>query len=132
MGNVAVKLAMWLLKKPLTIENRGLLITCILDRLSMLPLRSIISVNENGSLVIRGKVLDHEEMNIIHESSKALEDNRAFQLIQDEVLYVAHSYAVNGTKCYDDIYASKMAVWWLMEINKNIKILSSNNPDLSS
>lgn len=90
----------------------------------MLPLRSIINVNSAGSLEIRGKVVDFEEAKMLIESAKALRTNRAFQLIQDEVLYISMSYSVNGTKCFDDVYAAKMAVWWGMEENKQLKILA--------
>lgn len=132
MQKIAVLFAIWLLKRDINIKYRALILNTLLDKLAMLPLRSIISVNDNGSLVIRGKELDIEEINLLRESAKALRDNRAFQLIQDEALFVAHSYAVNGTKCFEDIYAAKMAVWWGLEENKNIKLLAGENPDLSS
>jgi hypothetical protein len=122
--NIIVKIVAKLLSKDLTLKNRGLLITTVLDRLSMLPLKSIITVNDNGSLVIRDKELDYEEMNLIHESAKALKDNRVYQLIQDEVLFRAFTFGLNHSTNFEQIYCSKMAVWWGMEQSKLLNLLA--------
>lgn len=128
MKNLAVKFAVWLLKQNLSLEHRALLINAILDRLAMLPVRSIIDTSEDGSLIIRGKKLDFEEQNLIHESAKSLKMNRAFGLIQDEILYVAMTYAVNGTTNFDQLYASKMAVWWGQNEHRLVNLLCDTEP----
>ena len=128
MQRFVVNFAVWLLKKDLSLENKAKLLNSILHNLRALPLRSIISVSENGSLVIRDKELDREEMNILKESASALKDNRVFNLIQDEVLFRAFNFGVNHSTNFDQIYASKMAVWWGQEENKLIKLIAGD-PD---
>jgi hypothetical protein len=130
MQKFIVQLAIWLLKKDLSLMNKTKLLNAILDKLSMLPLRRIIEVSENGSLIIKGKELDLEETNLLRESAKVALLNRAEQLVEDETLYTAYSFGVNGSKCFDDIYASKMAIWWGLERHKHLKILAGQSSDL--
>lgn len=127
---LAVKFAVWLLKQHLSLEEKNLLINTLLDKLAMLPVRSIIETSDDGSLIIRGKKLDMEEQNLIHESAMSLKTNRAFGLIQDEILYIAMTYAVNGVTNLDQLYCAKMAVWWGQNEHRLVKLLSEKNPDL--
>lgn len=131
MQKLVVKLAVFLLKKNLKLENRSLLINGILDKLSALPLKSIISVSENGFLQINGKELDREELKIIIESAHALRANRVFGIIQDQVLFQALSFGLTQSAKIEDIYFSKAAVWWGQEENKLLKALSGEMPDQS-
>lgn len=131
MKRLAVKFAVWLLKQNLSLKDRATLLNAIHEKLATLPLRRIIQISDDGSLIIRGKKLEHEEERLIRNSAQALKHNRAFGLIQDEVLYTAHSFGVNDTTIFEQIYASKMAVWWGQEEHKYLKILIGENPDLS-
>ena len=124
MQKIIIKIIGWLLSRNLGLKNRTLLINSVLDKLSMLPVRNIITVSENGSLVINGKELDHEEMKLIQDSAKALRDNRVFGLIQDQVLHNALSFGLNTSTTLEMLYTSKAAVWWGMEESKLIKLLT--------
>ena len=124
MQKIIIKIIGWLLSRNLKLSERTLLINSVLDKLSMLPVRNIITVSENGSLVINGKELDHEEMKLIQDSAKALRDNRVFGLIQDQVLHNALSFGLNTSTTLEMLYTSKAAVWWGMEESKLIKLLT--------
>ena len=93
----------------------------------MLPIRNIIEVSENGSLVINGKELDPEEMKLLQDNAKNLRDNRAFGLIQDQVLHNALSFGLNASTTLEMLYTSKAAVWWGMEQNKLIKLIAGES-----
>jgi len=131
MQTVAVKLAIWLLKKQLSLQNKTLLINAILKDFAALPLRDIIQVSDTGSFVINGREINYEERNLLKESAKALRDNRVFGLIQDQVLYKAFTFAVNSSIDFNQIYFSKAAVWWGRTEHELIKLLS-DSPDLPS
>lgn len=105
-------------------ECRTLLINAILDRLSAIPLRDIITLSENGSLVINGKELDMEELKIIYQSAIALRNNRVFNLIQDQVLHNALTFGLNSSVTLEMLYTSKAAVWWGQEENKLLKLIT--------
>ncbi len=124
MQKIAVQFALWLLKRPLSMECRTLLINAILDRLSAIPLRDIITLSENGSLVINGKELDMEELKIIYQSAIALRNNRVFNLIQDQVLHNALTFGLNSSVTLEMLYTSKAAVWWGQEENKLLKLIT--------
>lgn len=132
MQKIAVQLTLWLLKKQLSLENKSLLISAILDKLSALPIKSIIHLNDNGSLVINGKEIDYSERVLLKDSAKALRENRVFGLIQDQILHHALSFGLNHSVTIDQLYCSKMAVWWGQEENKLLKLIAEENPDLSS
>lgn len=102
-----------------------------LDTLAMLPVKNIIEKSDDGSLIIRGKKLNFEEERLLRESANTLRLNRAFGLIQDEILYIAMTYAVNGTTNFEQLYCSKMAVWWGQQENKLLKDLADKDSDLS-
>jgi uncharacterized protein YxjI len=125
MEKYAVKLAVWLLKKRLNLEEKTELMNAVLKSLSALPLRNVIEVMGDGSLSIKGKVLDFEERRILEDSAKALKDNRAFQLIQDQVLYTSLSFGLNQSVTLDMLYTSKAAVWWGSQENQIIKLLAN-------
>lgn len=130
MQKVVIKIIGWLLSKNLPLKDRVLLINIILDRLSMLPIRNILETSADGSLVIKGKQLDREEMRLIQDSANALRDNRVFGLIQDQVLYNALTFGLNSSTTLEMLYTSKAAVWWGMEENKLIRLLTGD-PDQS-
>ncbi len=130
METIAVKIVICLLKKQLSLKNKTILITSVLDRLQTLPLRDIIVVSDVGSLVINGKELDIEEMKIIRESARALQDNRVFGLIQDQVLHQALAFGLNSAVNLEMLYTSKSAVWWGQEENRLLKLLAGD-PDQS-
>ena len=127
MQRFVIQIIAWLLSKNLSIQNRTLLINLVLDRLSSLPIKNIIVLNENGSLVINGKELDQEEMHLLQDNAKNLRDNRAFGLIQDQVLHNALSFGLNASTTLEMLYTSKAAVWWGMEQNKLIKLIAGES-----
>jgi len=124
MQRFVIQIIAWLLSKNLSIQNRTLLINLVLDRLSSLPIKNIIVLNENGSLVINGKELDQEEMHLLQDNAKNLRDNRAFGLIQDQVLHNALSFGLNASTTLEMLYTSKAAVWWGQEQNRLIKLIA--------
>jgi hypothetical protein len=99
-----------------------------MQKLSALPLHDIIKLSENGSLLVNGKELDYEEAGLLHDSAKALKDNRVFGLIQDQILFEAMSSSV-ASKDSEQLYFFKAAVWWGRRENEIIKLFE--NPDLS-
>lgn len=124
MQKAIVKFIVWYLKRNLELNNKSILLTSILKQLQALPLHEIVKY-EDGSLIVRGKVLEPEEANLLRTSAKSLLSNRAFGLIQDEVLFESMSGSIASSNI-DQLYFFKSASWWGKRENELIKILASD------
>lgn len=129
MKGVVIKFVVWLLKGNLSLQHRSVLLKSILGNLQVLPLHEIIQASESGSLIIKGKELDYEELGMLKESAKALRDNRVYGLIQDQVLFEAMTQSLASTN-FEQSYFFKAAVWWGRRENELTKMIAGS-PDLS-
>ena len=126
MKKFAVQFAVWMLKKELPLKEKVKLLNAILDRLQALPLSSIISVSETGSLVINGKEIDYEEMGLLKESAKALKDNRVYGIIQDQVLFESMNGSIASTNL-EQLYFFKASVWWGKRESELVKLIAGDS-----
>lgn len=132
-GRVATRLTCFLLKhSTLSLENKALLITCVLDRLAAVRLHGIISVNETGQLLVNGRSLELEKARILHESAKAALKSPALKIIREQVVYEAFSYGTYDAQNIEQMFFSKAALWWGQQEDKFLKLLAGNDEDGSS
>lgn len=127
MRRLVVKWTVWLLKnKYLSLKERSVLLTAILDKLDALPLYDIIQVNESdGSIVVNGKSLDLEEMKLVRESAVAALNSRAEKLIEDQVIYESYTYGTNTAVNLDQLFFAKAAIWWGKRRHEHLKTLAN-------
>ncbi len=124
----ATKLAVFMLKRStLSMEDRALLISCTLDKLDSIPLSDIISVNEQGTLLVNGKTVDLELAKSLRESSRAVLNSRAFKMIQNQVVYAAFSYAARTATSIDQLILGKAAIWWGQKENEYLNLLAGTS-----
>ena len=126
----AVKITLWLLKgERLTLAERNALSTAILGALEALPIRDIVSASDEG-ILINGKSLSIEKVNVLREAALASLENQAFNLIGDQVRYVATERLLNKVNVPEDLYFYRAAVWFVEQMRAHLQILAQRSPQL--
>ncbi len=123
-NNIALKLVKILLNKSLTYTQRNELSNIILDNLDALPIRGIINVNDEGEILINGRSLDLEKAIQIREASRVALENKALQIVTEQVIYTAIVNGINKAITPEQMTFNKAAVWFGQEQEKLLKILA--------
>lgn len=104
-------------KANLSLEDRTALLTSILGELKVLPLNDTIVIGQ-GFIKVNGKELDPEQIINFQESCNALKSNFAWQVISEQMRYLATNLGVYKATNLDELYFYKSALWILDQINK--------------
>lgn len=123
------KLAVWLTSYSLTrsdlsLEQRNKIVNHIMASLHALPINGIITTNENGEMLISGRLLNIERAKQLKESARAVLDNQAFKVVNQEVLYVSVVGGLHKSTRPEDLYFYKTAIWFGQQLESQLKILA--------
>lgn len=110
---IVVRLAVWLLDKvELSIDQRNLLTGKLLDQLgARTPLRDIIRIDEEGTLLVNGNPLTPYEARQYHEGAKSALNNATMRLIWDQIRYECFKGGVSNGAKPEDIMFYRTALW---------------------
>lgn len=122
--NFAVWLLGRLLKRNLSIQTRNKIVIHILQGLHSIPLTAIISVNEEGEMIISGSSVDIEKGRQLQAHARAALQNKALNLIGEQVVYEAFIGAANKAIIPDDLLFYRAALWWGQQIEKYLILLA--------
>lgn len=119
LSKIIIKILKW---KKLKGEDKTRIITALLDNIDALPIRDAISFDIDGTILIRGKKLDLEQIQNLKIGVSVLKDNFARKLIQEQLLYEA---SLIGLQCVntEQLMFSKSAIWMLRRENELINEL---------
>lgn len=122
--SVAEKLVAELKNTDLSMKDRSMLISAILDKFAAIPLRDIIYLSEDNNIFVNDKKVSREQQIILRQSAEALASSSTFKLICQQVLYASF---VNSSKApiTDDLVLYKGALWWGQQVDKYLKLLTS-------
>lgn len=109
-------------RADLSIEDRSLLTSCILDSLVALPIRDIISTDEVGSLTVRGKVVELALAKKLRDSARVALENSALALIHEQVTFIAITTGFIKADSEKQSLFGKAAIWYGQE---EVKLLTS-------
>jgi hypothetical protein len=125
-----VRFILWLLKgKRLTLTERQELSTAILDRLDALPLRAIVEISDEGVL-INGQQVDIDKLRVLRESAIAALDNKAFNFIGEQVVWLAVQNVVHKSTTPEQIYYYRAAIWFSEQMKQHLQILAQHGQEL--
>lgn len=125
-----LKLAVYLLKRStLSQEDRALLTYCVLDKLNAIPLSDIISINEQGVLLVNGHSVEKEVLVNLRNSARILLTSPAYKLIRDQVVYAAFSYGTHTATTIEQMNFSKAAIWWGQKEDEYLRTLAGLETD---
>lgn len=116
---VVDKVIKQLKKANLSLEDRTALTAVLLNKLNALPLRSSIIVTPRG-ITINGKKMEPEDMIALREGTVALRDNKARQLINEQIRFLAVKLGIHDALSMDTIMFSKAALWVIEQEDKLI------------
>ena len=102
-------------KAKLSLEDRVALTTAILNSLSVLPIDDAIVIKPDA-IIINGKPLDTEQMVQFTESCKALKDNKARQVFNEQIKFLAINMGVHQALTVEQMMFSKAAIWCLQQL----------------
>lgn len=114
MRSFAVYLACYLLKLPLTLQQRTRLVGAILESNNAVPLNDIITTAQNGSLIIDGKEIDYREALNLKEGAQIALDNSVRKLIKEQVASIAGRRGIAEGDTPDKLYFYRAAIWFML------------------
>ena len=121
---IATKLAVWLLgRAAISVEDRNLLTSAILEKVSATPLRDIITASESGEILVNGAPLDTDVLVKMRETAKVALENNALKLVWDQMLYRSLLGSVTG-KAPEDILFYRTAMWNGEQERRYLRILA--------
>jgi hypothetical protein len=109
---LGVQLACFLLKLPLTLQQRTKLVGAILESNNAVPLKEVITFAHDGSMIIEDERIDFEKAIQIRESARAALDNTARKYVQNQVAAVAGRRGVAEGDTPEKLYFYRAALWW--------------------
>lgn len=112
MRGIAVYLACLLLKQPLTLQQRTRLVGAILESNNAVPLSDVITVGQDGTMVIENRRIDLEKAIQIRESARAVLENEARKYVQNQVASIAGKRGVAEGDTPEKLYFYRAALWW--------------------
>lgn len=124
-SKLAVKLAKTLLDgASLSIEQRTELTNALVDKLIALPLHDILTTDEKGTLLLRGKRLDPGQAKLIRESASRMKQETARKIVEKQIKYLAITIGVHQGDSAEKVYFSKVALWVMQEMDKLYTLLA--------
>tara|TARA_R110000868_G_C10971076_1_gene769959 strand:+ start:9048 stop:9455 length:408 start_codon:yes stop_codon:yes gene_type:complete len=99
-------------------EERLLALNWLNKSLNTFPLEDVIKYRQDGALLANGKALSIEQMVSFRESLTALKSNFAFQIIADQILFLAISEGIHKGLNTDMIMFSKSAIWFIQKFKE--------------
>lgn len=112
MRGIAVRLACLLLKQPLTLQQRTRLVGAILESNNAVPLTDVITVGQDGTMVIENKRIDLEKAIQIRESARGVLENEARKYVQNQVASIAGKRGIAEGDTPEKLYFYRAALWW--------------------
>lgn len=110
---------------------RNKLLIHALETLSTLPLRDIISISEDGELFLQGKAVGMGEVLNLRESAAMALNNKAFNLIREQVQYESFVGAATKAVTGEDLIFYRAALWWGQQMEHHLKLLAQKQqPEL--
>ena len=118
-----------LARRRLDVRERNLLTSAVLDRIGALPLRDIISVNEQGFLLVNGVLLEPTQAQVLREEAKKALANKANKLVWDQVRYSAFVGGVSQGASPEDILFYRTAIWNGEQVRNYLRVLAGDVVD---
>lgn len=128
---LGVKLAKYLLSSgSLTTEDSVILMTVVLDKLGALPYKDIIGLDTEGSLVVRGHPVSLEEVVILRASALAAINNKALNLVCEQILYLAVTSGIHKAETAQQVLWGRVGIWWSQNVKTSLETLAQKKMDL--
>lgn len=124
LSKILSKIVIWSLKtSKITKEDKALVTTALLKNIDALPIRDIITFDDDGTILIRGRKLEIEEAQILKQGADAMIDNSTRKIIVEQMLYEANKIGLHQGLNPDMIMFAKAVVWVMQQEERILKQL---------
>lgn len=124
---LGIRLATWILKRErFSLEETALFTSFILDKMGALPFRDIITTNEEGILLVRGRSLDIETARLLRDGARGFLDSPVRRFIYDQVLYEAVTLGVHKAEDAKQLVFSRAAIWFGQQEENLARLLAGD------
>lgn len=110
----------FLLSRLSTGEATNLLIA----RVGALPTHRILTTDEAGRLLVRGRPLSVEERFKLKEQAEAIRESGAWKLLRENILYEAVSKGIHEALTTEQLHFSKAAIWHSQQFDQLLNTLA--------
>lgn len=114
-------------RADISMDDRALLTTAILDKLGALPLSAIITNDEQGQLLVHNEPLNIENARILRDSAIQALENQALALIRSQVAFSAITIGIHKAEKVEQMIFGRTALWWGQEVERYLMILAQRN-----
>lgn len=129
-GTLATRLICALLRSAhISVQDRTLLTSCLLDKLGGFPMSDILGIDENGQLLVRGKRVDASQALILRRSARRLLREPSRKLVHDQVTFKAVTMGVHQGDTPEKVLFSKVALWWGQQEDELYKLFAQQEGD---
>lgn len=111
-------------RSKLSLKQRNEIVIHILDNLRGLVISGIITINDEGEVLLNGRSLDLDKLRQLRESAINALDNQAIKIINQEILYAAVVGGLHKATTPEDLYFYRAAIWVSQQMDSQLKILA--------
>lgn len=130
-AKIATNLAVFVLKRAsLSVTDRNKLVIHLLDKLGALPFRDIITVDEQGSLLVSGRTVTMEQARVLRDSARGALDSQAFRIIREQVLFQAVTLGTHKAEDEKQMFFARAAIWWGQREDEFLRLLAGSDEEI--
>jgi hypothetical protein len=119
LGRIIAKITVHALRsKRLSADDKTECVTALLDNLQAIPIRNMVTFNQQGTIEIGGRTLEPEQAKAFAESARAMLDSFARKIIREQVTFDAVQMGVHQGLTPEMIVFAKAALWVMQEEQK--------------
>lgn len=122
---IAQQTAELLRSAALSMEDRNLLTTVLLDRLGALPIRARILSDGKTILAVDGKPLNEQKAIRLRSSARSLYNNFALKFVRETIDFMAVKEGIHNATTPEQVLFAKAILWQHDEEQKLIYALAT-------
>lgn len=123
-----VQVIKWLWRSRLSDKDRLSLLNIVIHRLDIIPLRAIITVDENRRVLVQGKPLDTEQLIVLRESASSTLNSYARNIIREQIRFAAIDQGFLKSDDPQTQLFYKAALWFAQEEQNLLENIASPDP----
>jgi hypothetical protein len=114
-------------KTKTSAEQRALILNFLLEKINALPLKDIISYNNDKTIQVAGKSLTPEQAIMLRESAIALKNSWFYRVMKEQIAFEATKMGINNSLDMGGVLFAKAAIWIQQQEINLIKDLTEIN-----
>lgn len=119
------KALLWLYRRSWSAKDRALLTTELLTSIDAVPLRNMITIDENRRILVQGKPLSPEQALSLQQGAQAALDNPSLKIVREQVRFNAiHEGYLKSLDPTRDANFYKSALWYVQEEKELLQALA--------